>query len=71
MSLHGLFESITERFVFLGSFPYAGRARDEDFGIGTRSFPVGEYVIVYCVEGQEVFILRGSKENATSKASIG
>jgi toxin ParE1/3/4 len=53
-----LIESITERFVFLGSFPYAGRARDEDFGIGTRSFAVGEYVIVYCVEGQDVFILR-------------
>jgi plasmid stabilization system protein ParE len=23
-----------------------------------RSFPVGEYIILYCVEGSEVFILR-------------
>ena len=53
-----LIESITERFVFLASFPYAGRARDQDFGIGSRTFSVGEYVIVYSVEGQDVFILR-------------
>lgn len=53
-----LVDSITDRFFFLSSFPHAGRVRDRDFGIGTRSFPVGEYVIVYCVEGEEVFILR-------------
>jgi toxin ParE1/3/4 len=53
-----LVDSITSRFFLLSTFPYAGRARDEDFGIGSRSFAVGEYVIVYCVEGQDVFILR-------------
>jgi toxin ParE1/3/4 len=53
-----LIDSITERFLFLADFPYAGRARDREFGIGTRSFPVGEYVIVYWVEGDDVFILR-------------
>jgi toxin ParE1/3/4 len=53
-----LIDSITERFVFLAGFPYAGRARDGDFGIGTRSFPVGEYVIVYWVEASDVSILR-------------
>jgi toxin ParE1/3/4 len=53
-----LIDSITERFFFLATFPYAGRARDEDFGPGSRSFPVGEYVIVYCVDGNEVLILR-------------
>jgi toxin ParE1/3/4 len=53
-----LVESITGRFSFLATFPYAGRVRDEDFGIGSRSFAVGEYVIVYCVEAQDVFILR-------------
>jgi toxin ParE1/3/4 len=53
-----LIDSIAERFLFLANFPYAGRARDRDFGIGTRSFPVGEYVIVYWIEGQDVFILR-------------
>ena len=53
-----LIDSITERFLFLASFPYAGRSRDRDFGVGLRSFPVGEYVIVYWVEGEDVFVLR-------------
>jgi plasmid stabilization system protein ParE len=35
-----------------------GRARDEDFGPEYRSFAVGEYVIVYCVEESDVLILR-------------
>ena len=45
-----LTDTITERFFLLAGHPYLGRARDDDFGVGTRSFPVGEYVIVYCVE---------------------
>jgi toxin ParE1/3/4 len=53
-----LIDSISDRFHFLASFPWAGRARDEDFGAESRSFAVGEYVIVYCVEDAEVFILR-------------
>ena len=51
-------DAITERFLFLSSFPFAGRARDLDFGSRTRSFPVGEYVIVYSIEGANVSILR-------------
>jgi toxin ParE1/3/4 len=53
-----LIDSITDRFYFLARFPYAGRLRDRDLGVGTRSFPVGEYVILYCVEDENVFILR-------------
>jgi toxin ParE1/3/4 len=53
-----LIDAITGRFFLLASFPYVGRARDEDFGAGSRSVAVGEYVIVYCVEGQDVFVLR-------------
>jgi toxin ParE1/3/4 len=53
-----LIDAITGRFVFLASFPYVGRARDEDFGTGSRSVAVGEYVIVYCVAGHDVSILR-------------
>jgi toxin ParE1/3/4 len=53
-----LVESITERFLVLASFPFAGRARDRDFGVGMRGFPVGEYLIVYCVDGEDVLILR-------------
>jgi toxin ParE1/3/4 len=53
-----LIDSIAGRFSFLAAFPYVGRARDEDSGSGSRSFAVGEYVIVYSVEGADVCILR-------------
>jgi toxin ParE1/3/4 len=53
-----LIDSITNRFFFLATFPYLGRVRDEDFGAGSRSFVVGEYVIVYCVDGDDALILR-------------
>jgi toxin ParE1/3/4 len=51
-------DSLTHRFFLLASHPYIGRVRDEDFGSGSRSFPVGDYVIVYRVEGEDVWILR-------------
>ncbi|MGD0796862.1 MAG: type II toxin-antitoxin system RelE/ParE family toxin [Acidobacteriaceae bacterium] len=53
-----LIDTIASRFLLLAGFPYAGRARDHDLGTGMRSFPVGEYVIVYSVEGPSVSILR-------------
>jgi toxin ParE1/3/4 len=53
-----LIDSITERFFLLVGHPYLGRPRDADFGIGLRSFPVGEFVIVYLVEDEDVLILR-------------
>src|SRR5438270_12285864 len=53
-----LIDTISARFSFLAGFPYLGRARDEDFGAGSRSFAVGEYVIVYSVEADGVSILR-------------
>jgi toxin ParE1/3/4 len=53
-----LVDSITDRFCFLANFPHAGRSRDRDFGVGTRSFPVREYVIIYSVESSDVSILR-------------
>jgi len=53
-----LIDSITDRFFLISSHPYLGRARDGDFGPGSRSFPVGEYVIVYCVEDEDVLVLR-------------
>ena len=42
----------------LTGFPYVGRARDDDFGPGCRGVAVGEYVIVYFVENQDVLNLR-------------
>jgi len=53
-----LIDAITARFLLISKHPYLGRARDGDFGAGSRSFPVGEYVIVYCIEDDDVLILR-------------
>jgi toxin ParE1/3/4 len=53
-----LIDSITDRFVLLAGFPYLGRVRDDDFGLGSRSVGVGDYVILYCVEAEDVLILR-------------
>ncbi|MGA2200936.1 MAG: type II toxin-antitoxin system RelE/ParE family toxin [Terriglobales bacterium] len=53
-----LIGSITDRFFLLTSYPNLGRARDEDLRPGLRTFPVGEYVIFYRLEGEDVVILR-------------
>ena len=51
-------DSISDRYLLLASFPYMGRSRAEDFGVGARSFAVGDYVIIYGVEGDDVLVLR-------------
>ena len=53
-----LIDSIVERFFLLSRNPYLGRARDEDLRPGLRSFPVGEYIIIYRVERRDIAILR-------------
>lgn len=53
-----LIDSLTKRFLLLAKHPYMGRARDDDFGTGTRSFPVGEYVVMYGRLDVDVVILR-------------
>jgi len=53
-----LIGSITDRFFLLTSYPNLGRARDEDLRPGLRTFPVGEYVIFYRIEDEDVVILR-------------
>jgi toxin ParE1/3/4 len=58
-------ESIADRFFLLATFPHIGRRRDEDLRPGLRSFPAGEYVIIYRVEQSDVLILhviRGSRD---------
>jgi toxin ParE1/3/4 len=60
-----LVDSITDRFYLLATHPNIGRARDEDLRPRLRSFPVGEYVIIYRVEEGDVLILhvlRGSRD---------
>jgi toxin ParE1/3/4 len=51
-------DSITARFALLATHPYIGRRRDEDLRPGIRSFTVGDYVIAYRVDGDNVVILR-------------
>jgi len=58
-------DSINDRFFLLATYPHIGRRRDEDLRPGLRTFPVGEYVIIYRVEGEDVLILhviRGSRD---------
>ncbi len=52
-----LIDSITRRFLLLAGHPYLGRRRDDDLRPGLRSFPVGEYVIIYRIEEADVLIL--------------
>jgi len=59
-----LIDSIAERFYLQACHPHIGRRRDEDLRPGLRSFPVGEYVIIYRLKGEDVLILhvlRGSR----------
>lgn len=53
-----LVDSITNRFCLLATHPNIGRARDEDLRPGLRSFPVGEYVIIYRIQDEKVLVLR-------------
>lgn len=60
-----LIDSITERFPLLSRNPRLGRRRDEELRPGLRSFPVGEYIILYRIEAEDVLILhvvRGSRD---------
>ena len=41
---------LTYRFFLLANHAYMGRARDEEFGAGLRSFTVSDYMILYRVE---------------------
>jgi toxin ParE1/3/4 len=47
-----LIDSISARF-----YPHVGRRRDEDLRPGLRSFPLGEYVIIYRLEKDDALIL--------------
>jgi toxin ParE1/3/4 len=49
--------AIVERFILLSDHPHLGRPR-EDLRPGLRSFPVGDYVVVYSVKERDVMILR-------------
>ena len=52
----GVIDAITDRFCLLSQHPRMGRARD-DLRAGLRSFAVGQYVIIYTIDDEDVEIL--------------
>jgi toxin ParE1/3/4 len=59
-----LVDSLTTRFFLLAKYPRAGRRRD-DLRPGIRSFPVGNYIVLYRLDGEDVLIqrvVRGSRD---------
>lgn len=48
-----------------------GRSRDEDLHPGIRTFPVGEYVIAYRIEADDVRILRVLRGSQDIEALLG
>ena len=49
-------DAITERFYLLGQYPRVGRVRD-DLRPGLRSYPVGEYMVIYTIKESAAVIL--------------
>ena len=49
-------DALTHRFRVLGNAPYVGRQRD-DLRPGYRSFPVGEYLILYRVQEPGIHVM--------------
>ncbi len=57
--------ALTDHFYLIALTPHIGRRRDHDLRPGMRSFTVGEYVILYRIEQEDVLILhivRGSRD---------
>ena len=52
-----LVDALTSRFFLLAAHTRAGRARD-DLAEGLRAFPVGDYLILYRIAGENLLIVR-------------
>jgi toxin ParE1/3/4 len=66
-----LIDSITERLFLLANYPNIGRRRDDDLRPGLRSFLVGEYVILYRLQDEDVLILRVLRGSRNIEALFG
>jgi len=64
-------DSITDRFLLLAKYPNIGRRRDDDLRPGLRSFPAGEFIIIYRVRNEEVLILRVLRGRRNIQALLG
>jgi toxin ParE1/3/4 len=49
-------DAIVEHFALLSKHPHLGRKRD-DLRRGLRSMTVGSYVVIYRLQGSDVFVL--------------
>lgn len=59
-----LVDSISARFVLLSRHPHVGQRRD-NLRSGVRSFSVGNYLVLYQIDGDDVLIqrvVRGSRD---------
>lgn len=50
-------DSITSQFCILSNYPHLGRNRDLELRPGLRSFPVGNYIILYQFIDGDILIL--------------
>lgn len=64
-------DNITNRFQLLANNPWIGRRRDEDLRPGLRSFPAGEYMIIYRIETDAVLILHVMHGSRNLQALLG
>lgn len=60
-------DSLTEHFYLLAQSPRIGRRRDYDLRPGIRSFPVGQYIVLYRIENDNddvriLHVVRGSRD---------
>jgi toxin ParE1/3/4 len=59
-------DALTDTFLLLRMNPYIGRRRDEDLRPGIRSFPVGNYIVLYRIELDDdieiLHVVRGSRD---------
>ena len=63
-------EKIEDCFWLLVGNPKAGRRRDHDLGAKVRSFPVGEYIVLYSLEDFGLLIRRVARGSRDLKALI-
>ncbi len=64
-------DNITDRFSLLANNPWIGRRRDLDLRPGLRTFPVGDYIIVYRIEDDAILILHVIHGSRNIKALLG
>ncbi|MEP7364768.1 MAG: type II toxin-antitoxin system RelE/ParE family toxin [Acidobacteriota bacterium] len=66
-----LIDTIIDRIWLLASYPRIGRPRDVDLRPGLRSFPVGDFLIIYRLQGVDSLILRVLRGSRDIEAILG